>query len=79
MKSFLTGGVPNLQNDSPILSLDLLVGKISTDGRLEVVSKAVMLEHLDQRCLADVGVTDDDDFDKMLAYVALLGLGEEGS
>ncbi len=68
-----------MQNDSPILSLDLLVGKISTDGRLEVVSKAVMLEHLDQRCLADVGVTDDDDFDKMLAYVALLGLGEEGS
>ena len=68
-----------MQNDSPVLSLDLLVGKISTDGRLEVISKAVMLEHLDQGCLAYVGVTNDDDFDKMLSYVALLGLGEEGS
>ena len=79
LESFLTGSIPYLKNDSPIFCFDFFVGEIRANGRLEVVSKAVMLEHLNKRCLAHVGVSNYDDFDEVFADVAVLGLGKESS
>jgi hypothetical protein len=68
--AFLAGRVPDLKSHkSPGSRANLLVAEVSADGRLEALCELAILEHLNERGLADAGVADSDDLDEALLHL----------
>ena len=66
LEALLTGGIPNLRRHDLVIKDKLLVAKIGTDGRLELLDELALAVLLNEGGLPDSGVADNNQFQKTL-------------
>ena len=75
LKALLTGRVPYLQHTNlAIFHFDLSISEVGSDGWLEVRAELALLKKVNERRLADAGVSNDHKFDEALALLVFFAV-----